>query len=239
MKTKIIIALVVLVLLGALVWWKKGSNLPIPNVTTNKETDSKTVEMAAIRTFMADPNLEFSFVNTDLPMPYFRVGKVTKTKDGENMEAVEGWTRKVNVYEDTKPLNNSCAVYQYHVDPKSHTLTQAVTRGLRQDEIEALVQKGTPCVSVDPFENAPELTKEEAQKIAFGYLSHALPNFEEIKDQFVYSQDQKAHTWLWEDKSYQLPEGLEGRPYSYPTIRLTVYSPGQILYWNTVPLFEN
>jgi hypothetical protein len=238
MKTKIIIALVILALLGALVWWKKGSN-SMSDVTTNKEADSKTVEMSAIRKFMADPNLELSFINTDFPMPYFRVGKVTKTKDGENMEAVEGWTKKVNVYEDTKTLQNSCAVYQYHVDSKSHALTQVVTRGLRQDEIEALKQKGIPCVSADPLENAPALTKEEAQKIAFGYLSRALPNFEEIRDQFVYSQDQKAHTWLWEDKSYQLPEGLEGRPYSYPIIRLTVYSPEQILYWNTVPLFEN
>jgi len=238
MKIKIIVALVIFAGLGALVWWKQSSgNTPTSIFTTNKEADSKTAEMAAIRTFMADPELELSFVNTDLPMPYFRVGKVTKTKDGENMEAVDGWTRQVNVYENAKPLSDSCGVYQYHIDPRSHTLTQAVTRGLRPNEIEALKQKGTPCI--ESKQTSPAMTKSEAQDIAFGYLSRALPNFEEIKDQFIYSQDLKAQTWLWENKNYQLPERLEGRPYPHPVIRLTVFSNGQILYWNTVSLFES
>lgn len=70
------------------------------------------------------------------------------------------------------------------------------------------------------------------------YLERALPNFEEIGDQFAYSKD-KSHTWLWENKEYQLPEGLSSRPYEHPIVRLSVYDSGQILFWNTVPLFEN
>lgn len=236
MKIKIVVALIILVSLGAgLAWLKQsGKALTLPS---KQIVDTASEDMVAIRSFMADPDHEIVFVRTDLPQPYFMVGKVTRLADGENIEKVDGWVREVNVYEDTKPLSDTCGVYQYHIDPRSHTLTQAVTRGLRPNEIEALKQKGTPCT--ETTSETIKLTKFEAEQIAFGYLERALPNFNEIKDQFVYTQTLKGQTWLWEDKNYQLPEGLEGRPYSYPVIRLTVFSTGQILYWNTMSLFEN
>ncbi len=239
MKIKIIIAFVVLAILGALVWWRKGSN-SIPNVTTNKETDSKTVEMAAIRTFMADPNLELSFVNTDFPMPYFRVGKVTKTKDGENMEAVEGWTRQVNIYHQKKLLNGLCSVYEYHVNPRSHSLVAVIISGLKPSEIEEYKKSGVTCSDTSSIAT-PKITKAEAETVAMSYIARGVKDFDQIKDQFVYSHgyNGESHQWLWEDKGYKLPEGLEGRPYSYPTIRITVNGNKQIQYWNTVSLFEN
>jgi|GEM_PF-2006152 len=196
-------------------------------------------EMTVIREFMADPDRELAFTGTDLPMPYFRVGKVTKMEGGENMEAVGGWTRQVNVYEDKNPLPDSCNVYQYHVDPRSHTLTQAVTRSLRPSEIEALEEKGTPCAR--HTNQMLKISKAEAEKIAFEHLERAIPNLEKIQDQFIYTQNLggQSHNWIWEDKDYQLPEGLSGRPYEYPVIRMTVFGNGQIIYQNTVPLFEN
>lgn len=206
-------------------------------VDSDKTSITKSVnEMAVIREFMANPDRELVFVDTSLPQPYFMVGKATKLDNGENIEAIEGWTRQVNVYEDKNPMPDSCSVYLYHVDPRSHTLTQVVTRLLRPNEIETLKEKDMPCT--ETTNQARLTTKEKAEQIAFSYLERTLPNFEQIMDQFVYSGD-KSHTWIWEDKNYQLPEGLEGRPYAYPTIRISVYSEGVFTYQNTVPLFEN
>jgi len=210
-----------------------------PMNSADSQAIKTTDKLAVIREFMADSNRELVFTGTDLPMPYFRVGKVTQRNDGENMEAVEGWVRMVNVYEDAKPLAAGCGVYQYHVDPRSNTLTQAVTRGLRPNEIEALKAKGTPCT--ETTNQVSKMTKADAEQIAFGYLERALPNFGQIRDQFIYTQKLggQSHDWIWEDKDYQLPDGLEGRPYSHPIVRMTVYGNGSITYQNTLPLFEN
>ena len=238
MKTKIIVALLVLVGLGAgLVWWKQGGETPIFS-PAEQETDPVSQDMAAIRQFMAEPNLELSFVRTDLPMPYFRVGKVTKTAGGENMEAVEDWTHKVNVYHQKELLGNQCATYEYHVDPRSHSVTAVVTISLKPKEIEEYKAEGVEC-ETETDHDVPELSaKADAESIAMEYLKRVLPNFDQIKDEFAYSHD-KMHTWLWEDKDYQLPAGLEGRPYSHPVVRISVDNSKGIMYWNTVPLFEN
>lgn len=238
MKTKLLIAILVLIGLGAtVVWWKQGGRTPV--LPANQKTDNATEDMTAIRTFMAEPNLELSFVNTDLPMPYFRVGKVTKMSNGENMEAVDGWVRQINVYDQKELVNGECAVYEYHTDARNHTLTAVVIRGLRPNEVDALKKDGVTCVSNSG--NMPKIAKAEAETIAMQYLKHVVPNLDQIKNQFTYSlqSNGEAHQWLWEDKGYKLPEGLEGRPYSYPVIRITVYGNNQIQYWNTVPLFKN
>ena len=238
MKTKIIVALLILVGLTArVVWWRQGGKTPV--LPLKQAVDTTTEDMAAIRTFMADPNLELSYVNTDLPMPYFRVGKVTKMGNGENMEAVDGWLRKVNVYDQKELLNGACVVYEYHTDDRNHKLTAVVVRGLRPNEIDSLKNNGVTCVS--DSHDVAKITKTEAETIAMGYLKRAVSNFNQIKDQFTYSlqSNGEAHQWFWEDKSYKLPDGLEGRPYSYPTIRITVNGDKTISYWNTVSLFEN
>lgn len=236
MKTKIIVAILILVGLGtAITLWKQGSKTPV--LPVNQTTDATTEDISAIRTFMAESNLELSFVNTDLPMPYFRVGKITKMGDGENMEAVEGWTRQVNVYHQRELLNKQCSVYEYHVDPRSHGITAVLIAGLKPNEIEEFKKNEIEC-ETEVSHNIPELPKSDAESIAMGHLKRVLPNFDQIKDQFVYSHD-KMHTWLWEDKDYRLPAGLEGRPYSYPVIRISVDNSKEIMYWNTASLFEN
>ena len=237
MKIKIIAVLLILAGLGAgFIWLKqsgKASLLPV-----KQATDSTAEDIAAIQAFMADPSLELSFVNTDLPMPYFRVGKVTKMGNGENMEKVDGWVRQVNVYDQKKLVNGECAVYEYHTDARNHTLTAVTIRGLRPNEVDALKKDGVTCIS-NPG-NMPKIAKAEAETIAMQYLKHAMPNLDQIKDQFTYSlqSNGEAHQWLWEDKDYKLPEGLEGRPYSYPVIRMAVNGDYTVSYWNTVSLFQ-
>jgi len=237
MKAKIIAALLILIGLGVgFVLWKQGTVTPV--LTTKKTVDTTVEDMAAIKTFMAQPTLELSFINTSLPQPYFMVGKVTKLINGENIEKVDGWVRQVNVYDQKGVLNGQCVTYEYHVDDRNHSVTAVSIRGLRPNEIENLKQSGVSCVD---SHQAPKISRAEAETIAFGYLERALPNFNVIKNQFVYSQPVKgeAHRWLWENKGYKLPGGLEGRPYSYPTIRITVNGDKTITYWNTVSLFEN
>jgi len=103
MKIKIIIALFILIAVGVFVLQKQGIKTPL--LTTNKVIDSKSKDMAAIRAFMAKPNLELVFVNTSLPQPYFMVGKVIKLANGENIEKVDDWVRQVNVYDQKDILN--------------------------------------------------------------------------------------------------------------------------------------
>lgn len=236
MKIKIVIALLVIAILGGVfVWSRQSSKTAL--LPSKQTTDVTTQEETVIRNFMAEPNLKLSFVKTDLPFPnYFRVGKVTQVNGGENMEAVEEWTRQVNVYRQKELLNGQCSVYEYHIDPSSHSLVAVVIVGLKPNEIEAYKAKGIECKT--EVHNLPEISKTEAEEVAVEYLKRALPNYDQLKEQFVYSHG-KMHTWLWEDKSYKLPEGLEGRPYSYPTIRISVDNNKQIQYWNTVSLFQN
>jgi len=240
MKTKIIIALLVVLALGAgFIWLKQNGKVPV--VPSKQVVDSTTQGETVICNFMDNPNLELSFVNTDLAFPvYFRVGKVTKRDGGENMEAVDGWTRQVNVYHQKELLNGQCSVYEYHIDPRNHALVTVVIAGLKPIEIEEYKNNGITCVTTNS-NKMPKISKAEAEEVAMDYLERGVANFDQIKDQFVYSMqlNGESHQWLWEDKTYQLPEGLEGRPYSYPTIRISVYGNKQIQYWNTVPLFEN
>jgi len=239
MKTKIIFALLILVGLGAaVVLWKQSNGTPV--LPANQTTDTTAKEdISAIRTFMADPDLELSFVNTDLPIPYFRVGKVTKMSNGENMEKVDGWVRQVKVYDQKGLVNGECSVYEYHVDARNHTLTAVLIRGLKPNEIDSLKKDGVTCISNSG--KVPKITKVEAEVVAMNYLERSVANFDQIKDQLVYSPQSngESHEWLWQDKGYKLSEGLSSRPYSYPIIRIAVYGNREIQYWNTVPLFEN
>ena len=142
MKTKIIITLLVVFALGAgFVWLKQKGK--VPAMPSKQVVDSTTQEEAAIRDFMAKPDLELTFVKTDVPFPvYFRVGKVTQVNGGENMEAVEGWRRKVNIYRQKELLHGQCSVYEYHIDPRNHFLVAVVIAGLTLSEIEEYKNNG-------------------------------------------------------------------------------------------------
>jgi len=210
-------------------------------VPSKQVVDSTTQEEAAIRDFMAKPDLELTFVKTDVPFPtYFRVGKVSQVNGGENMEAVEGWTRKVNIYRQKELLNGQCSVYEYHIDPRNHSLVAVVIAGLTLSEIEEYKNNGITCITTST-NNMPKITKAEAETIAKDYIRRAVPNLDQIWGQFTYSSqsNDESHQWLWEDKDYKLPEGLEGRPWSHPIIRISISGNKEIQYWNTVSLFQN
>lgn len=240
MKTKIVVMLLILAGLGAgFIWLKQGGKTPV--LPVKQATDSTAEDMATIRTFMAQPNLELVYKGTDRPQPYFIVGKVSQLEKGGgiSIEKVSGWERLVNVYEQKELINGVCSVYEYHTDARNHSLTTVRIRNLKPSEMEALSKSGTPCA--ESTNQMPKITKAEAETLAMSYLKRALPNFSEIKDQFIYNQPTKGetHQWTWQDKSYKLPEGLGGDPYSYPIIRIVIYGDTSLLYENTVSLFKN
>lgn len=193
--------------------------------------------VASIRSFMGKPDLEVEFVTTDLPMPYFRVGKVTKIGNGENMDPVDGWTRMVNVYDQKDLIDGQCSTYQYHTDERNNSLTAVLIKGLKPAEVDELAKNGVDCAAQP--DSGQKLDKNEAETIAMQYLGRAVANFDSIKPDFEYSTqpDEGSHERLWEDNKFRLPEGVDSRPYGGPTIRISVYGKNQIQYWNTVALF--
>lgn len=225
MKPKVAIILLIILVLGVTIVFSKKTVPTAPTPISGQVVQTKTDE-DAIRAFTNKPNLELKSLGEDLPTIYFRVGKVTKVGNGENMEKVDGWVRRVRVYDEKTPLNGGCIVYEYQVDPRNQTLT-------------SVSLKGIPSCSSNPTP-APKVSKEDAQTLAFEYLQRTLPSFNEIKDQFTYSTQNngESHEWLWEDKDYKLPEGLSARPYQYPIIRISIYGNNEIQYWNTTSLFQ-
>src|SRR3989344_3254720 len=229
MKTKIIVILLTLTSLGAgLVWWRQSGKAP--TLPSKQVVDNISEDTATIKSFMSDPNLELVYKGTDLPQPYFMVGKVSQLEKGGGIkiEKVSGWERLVNVYEQKDLINGTCSVYEYHTDSRNDVLTTVRIRNLKPSEIEE-----TSCT--ESTNQMPIMTKKEAETLAMSYLKRALPNLSDIKDKFVYTQKLggESHIWMWEDKNYQLPEGLGGDLYSYPTIRIVVNGDRQIQYWNT------
>lgn len=239
MKIKIVLVLLVVGLVAGYVWLKKENKTTnsVPSVS-NTTQNTPSDDVSVIRQFMDKPDLELSSVGTNLPTQYFRVGKVTKVGTGENMDPVDGWTRQINVFDQKDLINGTCSVYEYNLDSRNHKLTAVIIRGLKPSEIEDYKNNGITCSP--ETNNKQKLSKSEAETIAMDYLKRGLPNFDQIKDQFVYSQQNngESHEWLREDKTYKLPEGLSSRPYQYPIIRISVYGNGEIQYWNTTSLFE-
>lgn len=237
MKLKIITVLLILGLITGFLVLRKKTTTPVQ--TNDKSTSATSSDFITIRQFMDNPNLDLVLLGKDLPTSYFRVGKVTKVGDGENMDRVDGWTREIDIYVQKELINETCSVYEYNLDSRNHKLTAVVIRGLKPSEVEDYKNKGITC---SPNENTnKKISKDEAQAIAMNYLKRNLSNFDQIKDQFSYSEQNsgQSHDWLWEDKTYQLSDGLSSRPYHYPMIRISVYGNGEIQFWNTIPLFEN
>lgn len=236
MKLKIALILVTISLVTGYLLLKTNNKTFVP---VNTSQTNPTDDVSVIRQFMGKSDLELSSVGADLPTQYFRVGKVTKVGTGENMDKVDDWVRQVNVYDQKDLINGTCSVYEYNLDARNHKLTAVIIRGLKTSEIAGYKNKGITC-SPDS-NNKQKLSKTDAETIAMSYLKQGVVNINQLKDQFVYSEQNngESYEWLWENKTYTLPNGLSSRPYQYPIIRISVYSNGEIQYWNTTPLFEN
>lgn len=244
MKIKLLLALLVIIGLGALIWWKQSNKVLLPNSSTGAVTpqteNSQQKDMNAIKSFMAEPNLALILMGTGLPQPYFMVGKVTELEKGGGIQRdkVPEWERQVNIYEQKELINGQCEVYEYQTDARNNTLTAVHIRNLRPSEIDILKSSDITCGRASAV---PKLTKAEAETIAMPYLKRALPNFDQIKDQLVYSQKLggESQEWRWEDKNFKLPDSLGGDPYSYPIIRIVIYGDKSFLYENTSSLFKS
>ena len=241
---KLVLVLLIVVGLGGVIWWEQSHKTPSPDFSINTETAQKESpqqkDFNAIRSFMANSNLDLISKGTGLPQPYFMVGKAFPLDKGGGItiEKVPEWERSVNIYEQKDLINGQCEVYEYQIDSRNNTLTAVHIRNLRSSEIDELKASDATCGGAS---TVPKLSKEEAETIALGYLKRALPNFDQIKDQFTYSQKLggESQEWRFEDKSYKLPEGLTGDPYSYPVIHIVIFGDKSILYENTSTLFED
>ena len=241
---KLVLVLLIVVGLGGVIWWEQSHKTPSPDFSINTETAQKESpqqkDFNVIRSFVANPNLDLVSKGIGLPQSYFMVGKASTLDKGGGIriEKVTEWERQVNIYEQKDLINGQCEVYEYQTDSRNNTLTAVHIRDLRPSEIDTLKASGTTCGTPS---TVPKLSKTEAEVIATDYLKRALPNFDQIKDKLAYSEKLggESQEWRFEDKSYKLPEGLVGDPYSYPVIRIVIYGDKSILYENTTSLFGN
>ena len=241
---KLVLVLLIVVGLGGVIWWEQSHKTPSPDFSINTETaqkeSSQQKDFNVIRSFVANPNLDLVSKGIGLPQPYFMVGKASTLDKGGGIriEKVTEWERQVNIYEQKDLINGQCEVYEYQTDSRNNTLTAVHIRDLRPSEIDSLKASGTTCGTPS---TVPKLSKTEAEVIATDYLKRALPNFDQIKDKLAYSEKLggESQEWRFEDKSYKLPEGLVGDPYSYPVIRIVIFGDKSILYENTTSLFGN
>jgi hypothetical protein len=215
------------------------------DLLTARPESEREKAMQAIRDFMAKPDLQLQYIHTRHPSN-FNVGIITnQTDNGYTSEDVDGWERKVEVYQQKEYIGNTCEVYEYEVDMRNNDIIQVGIRYPQEGIIEN-PKKQEECQDSHSLET-PLLTLSEIEKIAMGYAQRGVKNFNEIKDEFIYEGSSanpktiSAHNaWIYENKDYKLPEGLTAElPSKFPTIWSRVSSGGYlIMYLNTTGLFK-
>ena len=228
----------------------KELNKQIDLLTARPEEERERAK-ESIRKFMARPDLELEYLRTSSPSN-FTVGVVTEISEGGyKIETPEEWKRKAEIYQQKEYIGDTCEVYEYEVDIRNNEVVQVGVRYpqegvIPQPMIHLQDKYNEECQNTRSLE-IPILTMPEIEETAMGYLRRGVKNFNEIKDEFVYegsAKDPKRisahHAWIWEDKDYELPEGLTAQaPSEVPTIWSRVSCGGHlIMYLNTVGLFE-
>ncbi|KKT24578.1 MAG: hypothetical protein UW07_C0012G0011 [Candidatus Nomurabacteria bacterium GW2011_GWF2_43_8] len=215
------------------------------DLLTARSESEREKAMEAIIAFMAKPDLQLQYIGTRHPSN-FNVGVVTnQTDNGYTMEDVDGWERKVEVYQQKEYIENTCEVYEYEVDVRNNDIVQV---GIRypQEGIIANPKKQNECQDIRSLET-PILLMADIKDVAMGYAQRGVKNFDVIKDKFVYEGSAEnpktisAHNaWIYENKDYKLPEGLFAEaPSKVPTIWSRISSGGYlIMYLNTTGLFN-
>ncbi len=213
-------------------------------LTARPESERQKV-MQVIRNFMAKPDLQLQYIRTRHPSN-FNVGTITnQTDNGYTLEDVDGWERKVEVYQQKEYIGNTCEVYEYEVDIRNNEIIQVGIRYPQEGVIEN-PKKQSECQSSQSLET-PILLMADIKDIAMGYVQRGVKNFDTIKGQFIYEGSStnpktiSAHNaWIYENKDYKLPEGLTATvPSEVPTIWSRISSGGYlIMYLNTTGLFN-
>lgn len=229
---------------------------PVVHDINQPTSDKLTADENAIRAFMGVPNLALDYITSQKNPANFSVGKIetvpvkgTNESGAWKMEIPKEWERPVNIYQQTKYIDDRCEVYEFEVDARNSQVVEVHLKYAQ--EIEQMEASGTPVNIMDRCKSYPSMevplkTKDIIQTNALTYLSR-LPNYDAIKDQLTYIPSSKnpinapaANEWKWEDKSYKLPEGLSSDPWPYPTVRIIMTSGRKLLYYlNTTGLFQN
>jgi len=253
--------------LVAIYWWQRGDALlvqppsdfqdrgggsanqeNIPPLTIQSESQIKET----VKAFMDNPNLTVEYVTNRKNPSNFNVGKVTPIND--NLPGVAGawrtdvppeWERPVYIFQQTEYIDELCEVYEYEIDARNGQLVEVHVKYPEAIQRLSLDQRKEQCQSLGSL-YGPIKTEAQIETVAMDYLARAIPNFEAIKSEFTYKPSTEnpvniaaAHEWIWQDADYQLPEGLTGDVYNYPTIRIIVSSGGKLIYYfNSVGLFE-
>lgn len=215
------------------------------DLLTARPESERVKAMEAIRAFMEKPNLRLQYMGTRHPSN-FNVGVITNQTDGGyTMDNVDGWERKVEVYQQKEYIGNTCEVYEYEVDIRNNDIVQVGIRYPQEGIIDNPKQQ-KDCQSSQSLET-PILLMADIKDVAIGYVQRGVKNFDAIKNEFIYEGSSvspktiSAHNaWIYEDKDYKLPEGLFAEaPSKVPTIWSRVSSGGYlIMYLNTTGLFN-
>jgi len=218
------------------------------DVLTARPEAEREKALEAIRTFMGQPELELAYISTRHPSN-FSVGRVTNRDNGGfTIEDVSGWERRVEIYQQKEFINDRCEVYEYEVDPRNNQIVEIHVRypeGIPASPDDKMAQ----CGSYGSLE-IPLKTKDQIEQIAFAYLGRdpeGTGRFllsSAIQPQYIPSMKGAANPamneWMWEDKSYKLPEGLYSDAFAYPVLRIIISSGGKLVYYfNSTSLFES
>lgn len=215
---------------------------------TARPESEREKAMSAIRTFMAEPNLQLIYMGTRHPSN-FSVGKIaSRDANGYTMDDVAGWERKVEVYQQKEFIDDQCEVYEYEVDVRNNQIVEIHLRV--PESVPATPSERLSLCSSYGSMGWPVKTKDQIEQAAFAYLSRdaghtSIVASSSIQPQYIPSKEgiltkPAQNEWRWEDKIYKLPEGLTSEPFPYPTLRIIMTSGGKLLYYfNSIGLFNN
>lgn len=73
--------IVTLAIVLMIFFFLRSQKAPV-STSINSSEQTKSTDLTTIRSFMEDPDLELAYIGTDLPQPYFMVGKVSELPKG-------------------------------------------------------------------------------------------------------------------------------------------------------------
>lgn len=187
----------------------------------------------AIRNFMGEPNIQLS--NQGLRNPSnFTVAKreIIDSNGSDRMVTPSEWERKVYIYDQTNIASN-CQFYSYEVDARSGKVVQVQLIGSLAVGSEGDLAKA----ECEKTNSLPEITSATAEDLAWAIARKNVPNLSDSKGEVSFDQGDR-YIWMWQDKTYKLPEGLTSEPWQYPTIRVILDKQGRLMtYLNTTFLY--